>query len=76
MNEKMKQQLLSGIPVHIDRLPRKYVLNLMEQIGLMDDGIHFDILVKHDPNCPAMESGMPSCSCKECDMEITREMQA
>jgi hypothetical protein len=76
MNDKMKQQLLSGIPVHIDNLPKKYVLKLMEQIGLMKEEAQFDVCVKHVPGCPGLTSGMPSCTCKECDMEITREMSA
>ena len=76
MTEQMKQELLSGIPVHIEHLPRVYVLKLMEQIRTMKDVANFYVLVKHDPECPSMERGMSACTCKECDMEITREVTA
>lgn len=72
----MKQQLMSGIPVHIENLPREYVVKLIDQISLMEAEVRFDILVKHEPACSSMELGMSSCSCKECDMEITKEVSA
>lgn len=74
MTEEMKQQLMSGLPVHIQSLPREYVVKLIEQIGLMETGARFDIVVKHDVYCRARD--MRSCTCKECDLEITREHTA
>lgn len=74
MTDQMKQQLLSGIPVHIENLPPKYVVKLLDQIGLMETEARFDIVVKHEPACAA--KNMQSCSCEGCDLEITKEVTA
>lgn len=74
MTYQMKQQLMSGIPVHIENLPREYVIKLIEQIGFMEAGARFDIVVKHELECSA--KSMLSCTCKECDLEITKENAA